>query len=194
MSSIPDNLGPTKRSTTSTSTSTSPNSTENELSTLHSNHLNDAGNKSNDHYKSKLSPLRYKLRALCLPIIRKETEILANMQKKVRHPILDFYFAWTANLASHTFYVLMLPLPIWFGASTLSRDLLAVLGLGIFITGNLKDFYVCLDRGPHHFIELPCHHIRPRNTGFHRVIVPMQQQLHWCYLQSFLSFKTHSNP
>ena len=154
MSSIPDNLGPTKRSTTSTSTSTSPKPTDNELSTVHSNHLNDAGNKSNDHYKSKLSPLRYKLRSLCLPIIRKETEILANMQEKIRHPILDFYFAWTANLASHTFYVLMLPLPIWFGASTLSRDLIAVFGLGIFVSGNLKDF-LCLPR--------------PRSPPLHRI-------------------------
>lgn len=156
-SSIPHNTsGITKRSNASTSTSisTSPDSVENELSTVESSHLDDAGNKSDDHYKSKLPPLRYKLRSLCLPIIRKETEILADMQSKIRHPILDFYFAWTANLASHTFYVLMLPLPIWLGASSMQRDLLYVLGLGIFLTGNLKDF-LCLPR--------------PRSPPLHRI-------------------------
>lgn len=114
----------------------------------------DAGNKSNDHYKSRLSPFRYKLRQLCLPIIRYETEVLAALQNKLRTPMLDLYFAWTANLASHTFYVLMLPLPIWLGSSSLLRDLIYVLGYGIYITGYLKD-YLCLPR--------------PRSPPLHRI-------------------------
>lgn len=117
----------------------------NELNPVVSKNLKDAGNKSNDHYKLKLSPFRYKLRSLFLPLIRKETLILTNLQNKLRNPILDFYFAWTANLASHTFYVLMLPLPLWFGYGTVLRDLIHVLGLGIYITGNFKDF-MCLPR------------------------------------------------
>lgn len=116
--------------------------------------VKDAGNKPNDHYKSRLSPLRYKIRSKCLPIVRKETEILYSLQTKLRNPILDFYFAWTANLASHTFYVLMLPLPIWFGAGKLSRDLIYVLGFGIYITGFFKD-YLCLPR--------------PRSPPLHRI-------------------------
>lgn len=114
----------------------------------------DVGNKPSDHYKSRLSPLRFALRSSCLPIVRKETELLALLQRKLRHPILDSYFAWTANLASHTFYVLMLPLPIWFGGSTLSRDLICVIGYGIYITGFCKDF-LCLPR--------------PRSPPLHRI-------------------------
>lgn len=114
----------------------------------------DAGNRSSDHYKSRLSPLRYKIRSWCLPIVRKETQILANLQAKIRYPILDFYFAWTANLASHTFYVLMLPPLFWFGASKMGRDLVAVLGLGVYLTGFCKDF-LCLPR--------------PRSPPLHRI-------------------------
>lgn len=114
----------------------------------------DAGTGPNDHYKQKLSPFRYRLRNRLLPWIRKETEMLYALQTKLRHPVLDFYFAWTANLAAHTFYVLMLPLPIWFGAGTVSRDLVFVLGWGIYITGNFKDF-MCLPR--------------PRSPPLHRI-------------------------
>lgn len=121
---------------------------------IQEDHSNDAGNRSNDHYKSKLSPLRYKLRSALIPIIRSENHYLHKMQSKLRHPWLDFYFAWTANLASHTFYVLMLPTPIWFGAGELSRDLVYVLGLGIYFTGFLKDFF-CLPR--------------PRSPPIHRI-------------------------
>ncbi|EMG46624.1 hypothetical protein G210_3120 [Candida maltosa Xu316] len=119
-----------------------------------SDHSKDAGNQSNDHYKARLSPLRYKLRSLLLPLIRKETVILAEMQSLLRCSVLDFYFAWTANLASHTFYVLMLPPPIWFGESYLTRDLVYVLGLGIYFTGFLKDYF-CLPR--------------PRSPPLHRI-------------------------
>lgn len=115
---------------------------------------NDAGNKSADHYKSKLSSIRYNLRQMCLPIVRKETEVLADLQQRGRHPWLDFYFAWTANLASHTFYVLMLPVPFWFGSSIVGRDLVAVIGYGIYISGFFKDF-LCLPR--------------PRSPPLHRI-------------------------
>ncbi|KAI3405355.2 LCB3 [Candida oxycetoniae] len=117
-------------------------------------HSSDAGNKEDNHYKKRLSPIRYKLRSLLLPVIRYETEILYKLQTCLRNPFFDFYFAWTANLASHTFYVLMLPPPIWFGASDLSRDLVYVLGLGIYITGFLKDYF-CLPR--------------PRSPPLHRI-------------------------
>lgn len=93
------------------------------------------------------------MRSKFLPLVRKETEVLAVLQSTIRTPVLDFYFAWTANLASHTFYVLMLPAPLWFGFSV-SRDLVYVLGLGIYLSGNLKD-YMCLPR--------------PRSPPIHRV-------------------------
>jgi len=115
---------------------------------------NDAGNLPSNHYKERLSLFRFKLRQMCLPIVRKETDLLARLQARVRTPGRDLYFAWTANLASHTFYVLMLPLPLWFGASTLARDLIFVLGMGIYVTGFFKDF-LCLPR--------------PRSPPLHRI-------------------------
>lgn len=143
--------------TTGTETKSKSNSsiTENEpISPQESDHSNDAGNQPNNHYESRLSPFRYKMRSLLLPIIREETIILAKMQQVIRCPLLDFYFAWTANLASHTFYVLMLPPPCWFGGSHLARDLVYVLGLGIYFTGFLKDYF-CLPR--------------PRSPPLHRI-------------------------
>lgn len=125
-----------------------------ELSPQVSNHLSDAGNQSQEHYKSRLSPFRYKLRSMLLPAIRAETKVLNSLQSSLRHPLLDFYFAWTANLASHTFYVLMLPPPIWFGAGKLCRDLIHVLGFGIYLSGGLKDYF-CLPR--------------PRSPPLHRI-------------------------
>lgn len=118
------------------------------------NNEKDAGNKPNDHYKSRLAPWRYTLRNLCLPLVREETEVLAWLQKAVRTPMLDAYFAWTANLASHTFYVLMLPPLFWFGASAMGRDLVFVLGMGIYVTGFCKDL-LCLPR--------------PRSPPLHRI-------------------------
>ncbi|KAK6457546.1 sphingolipid resistance protein [Scheffersomyces xylosifermentans] len=144
----------TKRSASGKTPVQSVPSTDPTLSPQQSNHLSDAGNQSNDHYKSRLSPFRYKLRSLLLPIIRSETKVLHKLQTSLRHPLLDYYFAWTANLASHTFYVLMLPPPIWFGASKLSRDLVYVLGLGIYFSGALKDYF-CLPR--------------PRSPPLHRI-------------------------
>lgn len=117
------------------------------------NSQDDVGNEGLDHYKS-LPLYRFRLRNWFLPMIRKETEILTKIQSTLRTPALDYYFAWTANLASHTFYVLMLPISNWFGLAELARDLVFVLGFGIYITGNLKDF-LCLPR--------------PRSPPLHRI-------------------------
>ncbi|KAI5961785.1 LCB3 [Candida margitis] len=117
-------------------------------------HSGDAGNQADDHYKQRLSPFRYQFRSYMLPIVRHETDVLYKLQSTLRNPVFDFYFAWTANLASHTFYILMLPPPIWFGASKMARDLVYVLGLGIYLSGFLKDFF-CLPR--------------PRSPPLHRI-------------------------
>lgn len=114
----------------------------------------DSGNFPHIHYKTKVHPLRFRIRQALLPIIRAETAMLSSIQQKVRHPALDHYFAWTANLASHTFYVLMLPLPIWFGYGKVTRDLVYLLGYGIFVSGYIKDF-CCLPR--------------PRSPPLHRI-------------------------
>ncbi|ODV63729.1 phosphatase PAP2 family protein [Ascoidea rubescens DSM 1968] len=114
----------------------------------------DAGNKSDEHYKSKFSPFRYRFRSILLPLIRAETPILFKIQSLLRCKVFDLYFSWTANLAAHTFYVLILPIPIWFGSAELTRDLVWVLGFGVFFTGCLKDYF-CLPR--------------PRSPPVHRI-------------------------
>lgn len=116
--------------------------------------LHDAGTKPAAFYKARLGPRRYRLRQTLLPYVRRETLMIGWVQRHLRTPWLDFYFAWTANLALHTFYVLMLPLPIWYGGEHMTRDLVMVLGFGIYFTGTLKD-YVCLPRPA----LPPCHRI-----------------------------------
>jgi membrane-associated phospholipid phosphatase len=105
----------------------------------------DAGNKSVDHYKSRLPPWRFALRNMLLPLIRWETPYLARLQIVSRNPVLDIYFALSANLGTHTFYVVMLPTSYWFGFSELGRDLTFILAFGVYITGFLKDL-LCLPR------------------------------------------------
>lgn len=114
----------------------------------------DSGNYPHIHYKTKIHPLRFKFRQFLLPYIRAETPILAKIQKNSRNSFFDYYFSYTANFASHTFYVLMLPLPIWLGYGQVGRDLVFIIGYGIYFTGFLKDF-CCLPR--------------PRSPPLHRI-------------------------
>jgi hypothetical protein len=56
-----------------------------------------------------------------LPLIRWETPHLAAVQRAVRSPVLDRYFAITANLGTHAFFTLLLPLQFWCGAPALGK-------------------------------------------------------------------------
>lgn len=72
--------------------------------------------------KRKLHPAwRYNLRQSILPLIRWETPYLAWMQDKMRSPTLDSYFAITANLGTHTFFMVVLPILFWCGHTSLGR-------------------------------------------------------------------------
>lgn len=104
-----------------------------------------AGNKSTDHYKSRMSPWRYKMRSAMLPLIRWETPYLAQIQKMTRNIWLDVYFAMSANLGTHTFYVIMLPVLFWFGQADMARGLVFVLAYGVYVSGVIKDL-LCLPR------------------------------------------------
>lgn len=105
----------------------------------------DAGNRPLDHYKTRLPPFRNRWRNAILPIVRWETPILAAIQKKLRNPFLDIYFALSANLGTHTCYVLMLPVAFWYGHSQFGRGLVFVLAFGVYITNFIKDL-LCLPR------------------------------------------------
>lgn len=110
-----------------------------------SNPDNDAGNKPQDHYKSRLEPWRYHLRQCLLPLVRWETPYLAKLQQQWRSPALDLYFALSANLGTHTFYVTCLPMMFWLGTTELGRGFVFVLAFGVYITGFIKDL-LCLPR------------------------------------------------
>lgn len=105
----------------------------------------DAGNRPLDHYKNKLPPFRYRWRNAILPIIRWETPILADIQKRFRNPFFDIYFALSANLGTHTCYVLMLPISFWYGHANFGRNLVFMLAFGVYITNFVKDL-LCLPR------------------------------------------------
>ncbi|PHH88900.1 hypothetical protein CDD83_6912 [Cordyceps sp. RAO-2017] len=104
-------------------------------------HVPDAGLRSLDHYKRALPPWRYALRQKMLPLIRWETPYLAAMQEKLRTPALDSYFAITANLGTHTFFMIGLPILFWCGYASFGKGLVHILALGVFWTGFTKDLF-----------------------------------------------------
>ncbi|CZT08176.1 related to sphingoid base-phosphate phosphatase [Rhynchosporium graminicola] len=114
----------------------------------------DAGLRSLDHYKRRLPPWRYNLRQRILPLVRWETPYLAWMQDKMRSPALDTYFAITANLGTHTFFMIFLPILFWCGHTSVGRGMVHILATGVFSTGFLKDM-----------LSLP----RPLSPPLHRI-------------------------
>ncbi|CAN8104009.1 unnamed protein product [Discula destructiva] len=114
----------------------------------------DAGLKSLDHYKRAMPPWRYKLREKLLPMVRWETPYLAYFQNAVRTPALDSYFAITANLGTHTFFMIGLPILFWCGNPAFGKGLVHILAEGVFFSGFIKDM-----------LSLP----RPLSPPLHRI-------------------------
>jgi membrane-associated phospholipid phosphatase len=67
------------------------------------------------------------------------------MQENMRTPALDSYFAFTANLGTHTFFMVMLPILFWCGYTSMGRAMVHVLAGGVFWSGFVKDM-LCLPR------------------------------------------------
>jgi membrane-associated phospholipid phosphatase len=105
----------------------------------------DAGLKGLDHYQQRLPKWRYKLRQRLIPIVRLETPYLASFQHACRSPILDSYFAMTANLGTHTFFLAGLPVCFWCGYREAGIALVQMLALGVYLSGYAKDL-LCLPR------------------------------------------------
>ena len=105
----------------------------------------DAGLRAVHHYERRLPKWRYRLRQWLIPIVRWETPYLARLQEAVRTPVLDSYFAFTANLGTHTFFMMFLPVCFWFGYADFGIALVHMLALGVYLSGFLKDL-VCLPR------------------------------------------------
>ena len=109
--------------------------------------LLDPGNHAPDHFKSKMSPLRFRLRQYLEKYVSSQSVYLSQWQKRYRTPFRDIIFLYSSLLGSHTFYVLCLPLPAWLGYYNNTKDLVYIIGLSIYISGYFKDYF-CLPR-PH---------------------------------------------
>ncbi|KAL8735089.1 MAG: hypothetical protein Q9181_002927 [Wetmoreana brouardii] len=105
----------------------------------------DAGLRSLDHYKTKLPSWRYAARQKLIPLIRWETLYVAKLQNAMRSPLLDSYFSITANLGTHTFFMIFLPVLFWCGYTNLGRGMVHILASGVFFSGFIKDM-LCLPR------------------------------------------------
>lgn len=73
---------------------------------------------------------RYWPRQKLIPLVRYETPYLAWLQEKMRTPALDSYFAFTANLGTHTFFMVFLPFLFWCGHTSLGRGYVPFLESG----------------------------------------------------------------
>ncbi|SMQ54366.1 unnamed protein product [Zymoseptoria tritici ST99CH_3D7] len=105
----------------------------------------DAGLRDLDHYERRLPRWRYLLRQWLIPIVRRETPYLASLQDALRSRWLDSYFAMTANLGTHTFFMTALPICFWCGYAELGIALVHMLAAGVYLSGYVKDL-VCLPR------------------------------------------------
>lgn len=105
----------------------------------------DAGLRGLSHYERRLPLWRYKLRQWLIPVVRWETPYLARMQEAMRSPLLDSYFALTANLGTHTFFMTALPICFWCGYAELGIALVHMLAAGVYLSGYAKDL-ICLPR------------------------------------------------
>lgn len=115
------------------------------LRTPSPNNVPDAGLRGLGHYERRLPRWRFLLRQKLIPLVRAETPYLAQMQETLRSPTLDSYFAITANLGTHTFYMMALPVCFWCGYPEIGLALVHMLAMGVYFSGIVKDF-VCLPR------------------------------------------------
>ncbi|SCU99743.1 LAME_0G05204g1_1 [Lachancea meyersii CBS 8951] len=105
----------------------------------------DPGNHSSEHFKQRMSPMRFKMRSKLTKYTDNQSTTLYKWQRKFRGPLMDKYFAYTSLMGSHMFYVVMVPMPRWLGYSNVCRDLVYILGYSIYLSGFLKDYW-CLPR------------------------------------------------
>lgn len=105
----------------------------------------DPGNHPAEHFQKRMSAVRFWTRQKLTRYTDHQSEFLSSIQSKVSHPFLDAYFKYSAFMGAHTFYILALPIPIWFGHWELTRDLVYIFGYSIYLSGYLKDYW-CLPR------------------------------------------------
>ncbi|TFK89254.1 hypothetical protein K466DRAFT_584798 [Polyporus arcularius HHB13444] len=99
-----------------------------------------AGRQPEEVYTRTMSWWRAAIRRAILRNVEWESQVLANMQARVRHPVLDAYFVYTSSLGTHTFFMIMLPLFFFFGAPHFGDGLLLMLAVGVYVSSVFKDF------------------------------------------------------
>ncbi|KAK4048196.1 26S proteasome regulatory subunit 8 [Microbotryomycetes sp. JL201] len=99
---------------------------------------------SDDEYRRLMPQWRYKVRKQLVKVLHHEMNTLEWIQT-FRTPFLDDYFLKSSLLGTHTFFMIGLPLPCWFGRPDISREMLIVLACGGYVTSVLKDLF-CVPR------------------------------------------------
>ena len=116
--------------------------------------LLDPGNHPASHFEPHMSPTRFKIRSWLAKYMSTQSPSLAKWQRRHRTTLRDIYFSYTSLLGSHTFYVLCLPTPVFWGYFEQTKDMVYIFGWTIYWTGFIKD-YLCLPR--------------PRSPPVHRI-------------------------
>lgn len=93
----------------------------------------------------RMSRTRYAMRQYLIQFTDNQSLALFEWQSRHRTQFRDFFFAYSALLGSHTFYVLCLPIPAFLGSFDLVREMVYILGYSIYVSGFFKDYW-CLPR------------------------------------------------
>ncbi|CCK73605.1 sphinganine kinase LCB3 NDAI_0G06220 [Naumovozyma dairenensis CBS 421] len=110
------------------------------------NLLLDPGNHPSSHFRERMkSNFRYQMREKLVKFTTNQSDQLFIWQSKYRSYWNDLFFSYTAMMGSHTFYVIFLPMPVWFGNYEMTKDLVYILGYSIYLSGFFKDYW-CLPR------------------------------------------------
>ncbi|KAJ3813416.1 sphingosine-1-phosphate phosphatase [Lentinula lateritia] len=94
---------------------------------------------------NSLSPTRFYLRSLLLPIVERESHVISRLQRRFRTPFWDKYFVYTSSLGTHTFFMILLPAMFFFGFRDMGMGLVMVMGGGVYASSIVKDL-VCSPR------------------------------------------------
>ncbi|KAJ3162896.1 hypothetical protein HDU88_006535 [Geranomyces variabilis] len=104
--------------------------------------------------ESPTSSIRAAIRAVLFPCIVRETQLIAELQRRVRSPFVDSFFKYLGALGTHTAFFLLLPCLFWFDSgSTIveygqevdknrvyGRSLVLLLAAGVYFSGAAKDY------------------------------------------------------
>ncbi|KAJ3160010.1 hypothetical protein HDU86_001275 [Geranomyces michiganensis] len=104
--------------------------------------------------ESPTASVRAAIRAVLFPCIVRESQVIAELQRRVRSPFVDSFFKYLGALGTHTAFFLLLPCLFWFDSgSTIvdfgqevdknrvyGRSLVLLLAAGVYFSGAAKDY------------------------------------------------------